>query len=237
MKKIIIIIAIILSGCAAQDSSNNPPVSTEQSGREAFLEKGYKHLSNRETKKAIEYFDKVIADCDAEYSNKENEVYAARSMIENVFYMMKAASEDKSAIAISTTCTDALYLKGYAAVDFGQIEQAETYLKRAVKMAPVNSMYLSELGHIYHAKQEWGPALETFLKSEEAARTYSPPSVKVRELTRAMRGVGYSFIELGRLDEAEKKFRECLKINAYDEMATKEIEYINHLRSNLPSDF
>ena len=149
---------------------------------------------------------------------------------------MKAAADKQSAIAVSPSCSDALYFRAYASLDLGQIELAEQYIQSAIDMSPLNAMYLSEMGHIFHLKREWSNALDIFTKAESAASTFSPPKLKNAELARAKRGIAYSLIELGRLDEAEAKFKECLEINNNDSAALKELEYIESLRNNLPSN-
>lgn len=51
-------------------------------------------------------------------------------------------------------------------------------------MAPVNAMYLSEMGHIYQSKRDWDNALSLFNQAEAAAATYSPVEVRETELIR-----------------------------------------------------
>lgn len=233
MKNILIVLAFLVSGCATQQAAQQQGPLSEV---ELLLESGFKRLSERNTKKAIVDFDKAITLCKDQCSTGEHKTYASRGMTETLYYMMKAAAENESAIAVSPTCSEALYLRGYASLDLGQVDLAEEYIQRAIDMAPVNSTYLSELGHIYHSKREWTNALDVFTKAEDAANTYSPPELKNAEMSRAKRGVGYSLIELGQLDEAEKKFRECLEINENDKMALKELKYIEHIRSNVPTD-
>ncbi len=231
MKKIAIILAMFLAGCATQGSKDSL-ASSKTATAEAYIDKGYTHLSNRETQQALEYFDKAIYECEGQYSNDKETVYASRGPSETLYYLTLATTEKKNAIAVAPTCAYALYLKGFAILDLGKIDEAETYLKRAVDMAPMNSMFLSELGNIYHAKKDWNTALGIFILSEEAANLFSPDLMKERELTRAMRGTGYSLIELGRLDEAEEKFKECLKINSDDEAAKQELHYIEQSRTD-----
>ncbi len=115
-------------------------------------------------------------------------------------------------------------------LDLGKIDIAEQFILRAVEMSPVNSMYLSELGHIYQIKKEWNKALDTFQKSEHSVEVYSHPDSKLEELSRAKRGVGFTLIELGKLDEAEKKFNLCLEINKNDKTALNELKYIKSLK-------
>jgi hypothetical protein len=55
--------------------------------------------------------------------------------------------------------------------------------------------------------------------------------VKNIELLRAKRGIGYSLIELGMLDDAEQQYNECLSIDPNDEKSKHEIQYIKSLKS------
>ncbi|CAA0126067.1 Uncharacterised protein [Halioglobus japonicus] len=228
MRTIVGILLLCLTGCATHQTAGQHQPSTTT---ELTLERGVANLSARKTKAAIKDFDQVIALCESQYRSSEQRTYASRGLNETIYYMAKAAADEEPAIAVGPTCSDALYLRGYASLDFGQIELAQDYIQRAIDMAPVNSMYLSEMGHIYQSKRDWDNALVMFTQAEAAA-TYSPDDVKVLELTRAKRGVGYSLIELGNLDEAEAKFRECLEINADDQGAITELKYIEHIRTN-----
>ena len=116
-------------------------------------------------------------------------------------------------------------------MELGKIEDAKTFIKKALELSPSNSMYLAELGHIYQAEKKLVEAMELFKRAEESASAYSPENVKNTELTRAMRGVGYSLIELGRLDEAEEKYKKCLEINKDDKKALGELSYIQSLKN------
>lgn len=232
MKKAFIISALLLAGCATQQKNMSAgDQGAALTGPERSLVEGYTLLNQGYRKKAIEEFDKAIEQCQEQYGARNKRVYASRGQTETLYYMLLAAADDKPAMAVDSTCADALYLRGYASLDSGQFEIAEEYIERAVSMAPVNARYLSELGHIQHLKRDWKRALELFGQAEEYAAAYSPPEVRELELTRAKRGVGYSLIELGRLDEAEAKFRECLAIDRKDKNALHELEYIKQLRS------
>ena len=231
MRYLFIILVVFLSACAAEQVVQQSGSITDT---ELLLGNGFKKLSQRNAKNAIVDFDKAIALCQGQYSSDEQKTYASRGMVETIYYMTKAAADKESAIAVGPACSEALFLRGYASLDLGQVELAEEFMQRAIDMAPVNAAYLSEMGHIYHIKREWKNALDVFIKAEEAATSFSPPELKELELSRAKRGVGYSLIELGRIDEAEQKLRECLKINKKDKGALKELEYIEHIRSDMP---
>lgn len=226
-----ILISLVLAGCVAQNQKQSS-IQTGDSQAEKYLQSGYNHLSENNSKLAMAEFDNAIAACEQQYSENETKVYTSRGINETLFYMAKAAVEKQAAVAVAPTCSDALYFKGYTSVDLNQLDKAEEYISRAVKMAPMNSMYLSELGHIYQTRKQWQKAFEIFKRSEEAATTFSPSEVKIKELTRAKRAVGFALVELGKLDEAITKYKECLEIDSSDEAAKSELKYIDNLRKN-----
>lgn len=236
MKKVILCLSLLATGCATQQNTQTGDNNTGDNSAETFeterlLSKGYDLLVQQSTKKAIDkYFDKAIDLCQSQYDTTSQKTYASRGLNETLYYLMMAATENKDAVAVSSTCADALYLKGYANLDLGRIDSAEEYIKRAIDMAPVNSKYLSELGHVYHIKRDWQEAFDAFFEAEKYAQTYSPEALKDQELARAKRGLGYSLIELGRLEEAKIKYEQCLQINSNDQGAIKELKYINSLQ-------
>jgi tetratricopeptide (TPR) repeat protein len=228
MKKALLFIsALLIAGCAAPQKSP-PAARTPGQAVEDLLVEGYKLLNDGQRALAIKQFNKAIAQCESAYEGKQ--VYASRGMTETIYYMAMAAAAKQDAIAVDSTCADALYLRAYAGLDSGELELAEEYIRRAIAMSPANAWYLSELGHIHHLKRDWEQALGIFSEAEQYAKDFSPPDVQARELTRAKRGVGYSLIELGRLDEAEAKFMECLEIDRNDKNALNELQYIEKLR-------
>ena len=58
----------------------------------------------------------------------------------------------------------------------------------------------------------------------------SPPDREKLDTARAIRGQGYVLAELGRLDEAEAKYKKCLAMDANDAKAQHELEYIRAVR-------
>ncbi len=226
-------IALLLSGCAAQPTSTPPPSQNAYSTDAGFglLEAGMRELSKNAKRAKEEYFDKVIEDCEANFGDPEKRYYYARSSTESIFYLVKAAAEEKPTQVLNVACAEAYYLAGYASLDLGRVEDAEAYLFQALEWSPVNPRFRSELAHIKQVQRDWDAALAMFSEAEDNAGTFSPDDVKEAELTRAKRGVGFTLIELGRLDEAEAKFKECLEINANDEKAKHELKYIADLRS------
>jgi len=230
MRTLLIILTFTLFGCTAQQTEQRQQQGPG-SDFEFFMDSGLKQLSARNTKKAIIEFDKAIDTCEAQYADQEEKVYESRGPTESLYYLIKAASEKQAAISVAPYCGEALYLRSYSSLDIGEVDLAKNFIERAIDISPLNSVYLSELGHIYHSKRDWENALDIFTQAEEAANGYSPPELKDIELSRAKRGVGYSLIELGRLIRAEEKFRECLEIDENDKDALRELKYIEELRA------
>jgi len=222
---------VLLAACATPPAGDGDAHAQRQE-IEQHLALGQKLLIERSTLRATAEFAQAIALCEERYGASGRKVYASRGQAETIYYMVLAASTKTDAMAVDTTCADAHYLMGYASLDLGRVEEAEAQLRAAVELAPVNAMYLAELGHIYQTQLDWQNALETFSKAEEYAGSFSPEELRVRELARAKRGAGYNLIELGRLDEAEQKFRECLELDAGDQAALNELRYIENLRQN-----
>ncbi len=183
----------------------------------------------------VEYFDKVIEFYDSQYKYSDKRVYGARTQTEVLMYLLTAAKDKQSAIAVKSIWGDAVYAKAYALIELHRVDEAKTLLERAVSISPRNSRYLAELGHVYQMRKRWQEALSTFNSAEEAAKEFSPPELKTKEMTRAMRGVGYVLIELQKLDEAEEKYRRCLELDNRDTDANRELRYIQQLRAKAGS--
>ena len=217
----------VISSCTS--THHKQAIATDEA--EKHLNDGAAFASAGSLKKAVAEFDDVIEICNRKYSDKKVKVFASRGSVETLYYMALAATQNIDAIAVDTTCSDAFYLRGYTELDLGNIVRAQSFVERAIEMSPNNSVYLSELAHIQQTNKKWNEALETFTESEGAAEIYSPEQLKITELTRAKRGVGFALTELQRFDEAEIKYKECLKLDPNDKGSAKELEYIKSLRT------
>jgi len=199
-----------------------------------LLEDARTLIDGKKPQAAIEKCEKVIALFKAHYANTKEKIYCARSSAESLGYLLKAAADKQNAIALSATWADAYFIKSYALQELGRMAEAKLTAQRAVELSPWSSHYLSELGNIYALEKNWANAKETFEIAEEHA-PLSPDSAKATELGRARRGIAYVLVELGRLDEAEKKYQQCLKENPNDTKAAEELEYVRSLKAKSKS--
>jgi len=162
---------------------------------------------------------------------KDTKFLCARSTTESLFYLISYGTvEGTNTVVLDYDYALAYYLSAYIFVEEGNFEAAIGDLRKALSLSPRNSIFLAELGHVYQTVRNWPAALEVFAQAEEASEGFSPDSVKDSELGRALRGQGFSLIELHRLEEAEAVFERCLEINPKDEKARNELRYIDQLR-------
>lgn len=226
--KILIPLILLISGCASQQVND-----VELSAKHKALSSAHLMLSKGNAVGALnKHLKWLVNECEHELNNSNEILYVARSQIESFYLLLLATAENNNAKVIATPCAEGFYYMGYASLELGRIDDAEKYVKKAIKMSPLNALYSSELGHIYQVKKDWPLALTTFKKSEELANDFSPDSLKLIELSRAKRGVGFTLIELGRLNEAKNKFNECLDINPEDKIAKAELAYIKSIELN-----
>ena len=226
---LVILTALALAGTgyAITESKTLPPPDplTDR------MEQAIRLVQSGEFDAALERFiDPTIAQFQKEYAGHRARVYCAASQAETLLYLAQSAVKNQEAVVISPAFAYAYYLKGYIFVDRGEFADALPYLRKAVELSPSNAQFLSELGHVYQSGKQWPKALETFDQAVEGARALSDNADHRAELRRALRGRGYSLIELGRLDEAEKAYAECLQLDPDDEKAKGELAYIKGLR-------
>ncbi len=213
-----------------QQGSVAVPADEDSKYAEALVD-GRRLMESGDPAEAIrEYFDRVLSEFDAAYGVNEMRYYCSRGPEETLLYLLTAAGNEQSAAVLSPTWADAHFMKGYALVEIGHLSEARSSIERAIALSPENSGYLSELGHIYQLLKDWPKALEYFRKAEQSAEAFSPTSVKAFELGVARRGMGYVLVELGRLDEAEDKYLQCLAADPNDVTARNELEYVRSLK-------
>jgi tetratricopeptide (TPR) repeat protein len=177
---------------------------------------------------ALDTLAPVIATYEADQAKETRHVYCGMSITETLVYMTLPDPDKKGAVALSPGYCTALYLKGYALIDLGRIADARAIYQRVVSLAPMHAHFLTELGQSYRYEKNWPMMLET-CKRAEAAVEFAGDSKNV-ERALAWHCQGYALTELGRLDEAEKLYRECLRLDPDDTHARKELDYIAEQR-------
>jgi len=228
---LLIIIFIFATSLPSQGKATKSSVAGQDKVSAQILNAGKKLLTAGKPREAIQYFEKAAANYEGKFQKDTAKFFSARSRAESLAYMLEAATEKKDARVVSADWAYAYYFKAYALTELGKLSESKMALERALALSPWNSQFLSELGHIYQLEKNWPMALQTFQRSERAAKEFSPPESKNFELARAWRGLGYTYVELSQIDEAEKMYRQCLELDKNDQRALDELRYVRDLRA------
>jgi Flp pilus assembly protein TadD len=227
-----IALSVLVLAVSSPARSQAPPPTGEDAKASQQLVDGVRLVQSKKSAEAIQIFDSVAAGYESKYKDKNTRFYSARSPAETLFYTLDAANANKgSATVVSGNWGYAYYLKGYALLDLGRVAEAKVQLQRAVTLSPQNSQFLSELGHVYQLEKDWQPALQIFQRAEGAAKEFSPANARNAELGRAWRGMGFAYVELNRLDEAEAMYRKCLELDKNDAAAMRELRYVQGVKA------
>lgn len=228
---------IALTGIAA--APNVEPDKDENIAQ--LLQEAQTLLTDHKPSEALEKCDAVIKKfLDYYLIPDAQRVYCARSQPEVLFYLLKnsadadrgtaTAADAKGAKVLSSTWSDAYFMKAYALIELRRVDDAKTAIGKALELSPVNARYLCELGMVHQLEKNWEESSKQYtaaLKNVE----FSPEASKAIDLGRARRGLAYNHIELGKLDEAEKLYLQCLESDPADARAAKELEYVRSLKA------
>jgi len=195
-----------------------------------LLQEARHNIDSKNPAAALPKCDSVISAYKAHYGDAKQKIYCARTPEESLGVLLKAAADKNNAIALSARWSDACFMKAYALEDLGRTAEAKASLQEALKMSPFNAQYLAEMGQIYAREKNWPKAEQLYREAEDNA-SLSPPVSKAEDLARARRGLGYVFVELGKLDEAEKKYQQCIAANPNDTKAKAELQYVRQRKA------
>jgi tetratricopeptide (TPR) repeat protein len=137
----------------------------------------------------------------------------------------QAAGDRRKVTWVRPSYSEACYLLGYLAVEEGDYAAARRHVERGLALEPDHPLLLCELGMIEGGCRRHGEALDCYRQAAER-RPWTPPGV----VARALRGVGFSLIELGELDEAEEAFRQSLEWEPDNATARQELQIIELMR-------
>lgn len=217
---------------ASAASGVDPAAAAKRAADTAKLNDAARLIRTRQPQAAIDtILDPLIADEDKLYANqKDRQVFCGSSPTETLYYLVKAAADKKSAVVVDGTLCSALFMRAFAEVDLNRVPAAEADLTRAVELSPNNAHFLSEMGQLQARKHDWTGSIAWFRRAE-AAKGIADPEHADAELGRALRGIAYADVELGKLDEAEALYRRCLTIDAHDQKAQAELGYVLALKA------
>ncbi len=124
----------------------------------------------------------------------------------------------------------AFYFLALIAAEREDYASAIEAVEQGLRLEPDHPLLLCEKGFVLRHLRRFEEALICYQQGV-AARQWSPDFQKAQ----ALRGVGVTLIDLGRLDEAEDALRESLRFELNNKIAVAELDYIEQLRSQRSS--
>jgi tetratricopeptide (TPR) repeat protein len=214
----------------APPPSQDAQPSPEEVARDAKLAEAVKAVEAGKAAEATAILEPLLADYEKLYAGEKRKIYCAHSPEQALFYLAGAGAARQDAIAIDPGWCTALWGRGFALIDLGQVDAAVPFLERAVALSPSHAHYLSELGYAYQAQKKWQLSYDLYSRAAAAAELEKGDQRK-RSLRRAWFGMAYDLIELGRLDEAEKLLKRCLDLFPDDKKIKSELKYLDDQRA------
>ena len=146
--------------------------------------------------------------------------------------LLEAAVEkpDKNVVVLGPNWCDALFGEGFVLIDLNRANEAEAFLARAVEMAPTNAHYVNEYAEWYKSHHQWQRAHDLFAHAWDIV-DHDKKGPDRRIAARALRGMGFTQIELGDYNDAEKQFKRSLDYEPEKQGAVAgELQYITDQR-------
>ena len=118
---------------------------------------------------------------------------------------------------------ECLQMQAFIAADRRDFPVALAILKTIESVAPVSAGTAAETGYILNQSGNPREGLSAYRRAQALSEKYASQRAY---RAAALRGIGYSLIDLRRLDEAERIFLESLEIEPGNKTATNELAYI-----------
>ena len=185
---------------------------------------------------ALPMLDALLAEYAAQYPPGATRWYVARDMAESMAYMVQATTQVEGGghtdaqVLTGVAWADAYFVKGYALVELERFDEARAALDRALDLAPWSAETLIERGEVSKLERQWDDAMADYTAAEEFS-TFSPEDTQKAVKGQALRGQAFVHVERGDYDAGEKILEACLRLDAHDQRAKDELEYIKQARA------
>jgi tetratricopeptide (TPR) repeat protein len=124
----------------------------------------------------------------------------------------------------------AYHLLAYIEVERNNPDKALQYLDQALLLEPDRPDILCEKAYTLVKMKKFQEAYDLYEKAKDIRSWASD-----KQRAKALRGMGSVLIDLGRLDEAEARFKESLKLEPENKIAQNELDYIIKVRKDNPN--
>jgi len=228
-----VLAACLLAACASQpqatihlDPSEHPAPSPE----EMQVRNGLEMIEAGQIMAAVDGpLTDVVNKFEAQYAHSKATIYSARGTGDALLYAAGNLGGSHGEVeVIGPAWAMAYWARGYAYGEMARYDDERRELEKALALAPFDAQYNNELAFVYMQKRDWPQALAHYENGEAFADITAPDSPNVKCV--ALRGQGYVLVEQHKLDEAEAKYRACLKVTPDEPKSLAEIGYIQDLR-------
>ena len=138
---------------ASAASGVDPAVAARRAADAAALKQAGALIQAHEPQAAIErVLDPLIAAREAEVRDSQATIYCANTPAESLVYLIPAAHEKKAAIVVDGTLCNAYFMRGFAEVDLGKLDEAEAVYHRCLEIDPNDQKARGELGYVLNLR-------------------------------------------------------------------------------------
>jgi tetratricopeptide (TPR) repeat protein len=178
----------------------------------ADVKQGFNLIRRGKQEQAVKLFDKVIA---------EGQMHLAGDTRPRLCRLGGGTAGDTS-VSIDPAVCDAHFGKGFALIDLGRGDLAETELGKAAQMAPTNAHFANEYAELFKARRDWQKSYDGFARAWSIVdRATTGPDASVA--ARALRGMGFNKAAMGQYDEAEALYTQSLQYDPSNPIAKAEL--------------
>ena len=133
---------------------------------------------------------------------------------------------------VDMACPDAYQVHAFVAVEEKRFDDALAMLEKTIRLAPYWSEPLTEHGFVLNQLGRPADGLASYRSALVLSRKHE---ANKRAIALALRGIGYSQVELGDLDGAEQSYKESLEVEPGNTLAQRELDYIRQQREKTPA--
>jgi Tfp pilus assembly protein PilF len=177
----------------------------------AHVDQGFNLIRQGKQAQAVKLFDKVIADADQRLAGD------LRPRL-----CREAGIDASHAVEIDSAVCDAHFGKGFALIDLGRGDLAETELRAATRMAPGNAHFANEYAELFKARRAWPESYAEFAHAW-AIVDKATTGTDAKIAARALRGMGFTKAQMGEYDEAATLYRQSLQYDPASPIAQAEL--------------
>ncbi len=235
------LLLLSLLGLGAGCAHRAPASSADVDPNASALDRAVDAVKHNRCDLAIQLADEGLTEMPAADATAQYRATRVRSTAGAYMALLQASRDPGPTITslIPPYWADLLYLKGYCQVETKDMAGAAATFQRQLQLIDGDAPAACELAHLRQEEGDWSGSIELFSAAlenaaylEQAGYGDGAAEPRLWGMTlpqwkgRALRGMGFSYVELNDLDRAEKVYREALALDPKDAQALRELELI-----------